>query len=148
MKLPLNDKMKYVAKIVGLHMRPQSVGDEGVTDSAVRRMVTEAGEDIDDLMILAESDITSKQPEKVKRQLEGFAKLRDRMKEINDADELRNWKNPVSGNEIMEKLHLPPGPEIAKLKDMIKEAIIEGKIPYSHDEAWNYLLEVYNREAE
>ncbi len=141
MKLPLNEKMKYVAKLVGLHMRPQSVGEEGVTDSAVRRLLTDAGNDVDDLMILAESDITSKQPEKVRRQLEGFCKLRERMQEVKDADELRNWKNPIDGNEIMEKLGIAPGPKIARLKDLVKEAIIDGKIPYDHDAAWNYLIE-------
>lgn len=140
MKLPLNEKMKYVAKLVGLHMRPQSVGEEGVTDSGVRRLITEAGDDLEDLMILAESDITSKKPEKVKFQLEGFKKLRERIDQINDADALRNWKNPVNGREIIEKLGIPEGPEVAKLKDMIKEAIMEGKIPYEHDAAWNYLL--------
>lgn len=144
MKLPLNEKMKYVAKLVGLHMRPQSVGEEGVTDSAVRRLLTEAGNDIDDLMILAESDITSKQPQKVRRQLEGFQKLRERMQEVKDADYLRNWKNPIDGNEIMDRLGIPPGPEISRLKNIVKEAIIEGKIPYDHDAAWNYLSENLN----
>ena len=141
MKMPLNEKMKYVSKIVGLHMRPQSVGEDGVSDSGVRRMITEAGQDIDDLMILAESDITSKQPDKVRRQLEGFTKLRERMSEINDADALRNWKNPVNGREIIEKLGIPEGPEVARLKDVVKEAIIDGKIPYDHDAAWSYLLD-------
>ena len=141
MKLPLNEKMKYVSKLVGLHMRPQSVGEEGVSDSAVRRMLTDAGNDVEDLMILAESDITSKQPEKVRRQLEGFKKLRERMQCVHDADALRNWKNPIDGNEIMDKLGIPPGPEIARLKDLVKEAIIEGQIPYDHDSAWQYLLD-------
>lgn len=145
MKLPLNEKMKYVAKLVGLHMRPQSVGEEGVSDSGVRRLITEAGNDIDDLMILAESDITSKIPEKVRHQLEGFTKLRERMQQIQDADNLRNWKNPVDGNEIMERLHLPPGPEIARLKDIVKEAVIEGRIPYDHDAAWTYLEQHLNQ---
>ena len=140
MKMPLNDKMKYVSKLVGLHMRPQSVGEEGVTDSGVRRLITEAGTDIDDLMTLAESDITSKNPEKVKVQLQGFKKLRERISQINDADALRNWKNPVNGREIIEKLGVPEGPEVAKLKEMIKEAILDGKVAYDHDEAWNYLL--------
>ena len=144
MKLPLNDKMKYVAKLVGLHMRPQSVGEEGVTDSAVRRLLTDAGNDIDDLMILAESDITSKIPQKVKRQLEGFQKLRDRMKEVIDADNLRNWKNPIDGNEIMDRLGIAPGPEISRLKNLVKEAIIEGIIPYDHDAAWEYLYSMRN----
>ena len=140
MKLPLNEKMKYVAKLVGLHMRPQSVGEAGVTDSGVRRLITEAGNEIDDLMILAESDITSKMPEKVKRQLAGFQKLRERMQEVKDADELRNWKNPIDGNEIMDRLGIPPGKEISRLKDLVKEAIIEGVIPYDHDAAWDYLM--------
>ena len=140
MKMPLNDKMKYVAKLVGLHMRPQSVGENGVTDSGVRRLITEAGEDIEDLMILAESDITSKKPEKVRNQLEGFRKLRERMDQINDADALRNWKNPINGREIMEKLGVPEGPQVAALKEIVKEAILEGKIPYEHDAAWEYMI--------
>lgn len=139
MKLPLNEKMKYVAKLVGLHMRPQSVGEQGVSDSGVRRMITDAGNDVEDLMILAESDITSKQPEKVKRQLEGFQKLRERMQAVSDADALRNWKNPIDGNEIMQRLSIPPGPEISRLKNMVKEAIIDGLVPYDHDAAWEYL---------
>ena len=144
MKMPLNDKMKYVAKLVGLHMRPQSVGEDGVTDSGVRRLITDAGQDIEDLMILAESDITSKKPEKVRYQLEGFQKLRERIDHINDADALRNWKNPVNGKEIIEKLGIPEGKEVAMLKDLVKEAILEGKVPYDHDSAWQYLLEHRN----
>ena len=144
MKMPLNDKMKYVAKLVGLHMRPQSVGEDGVTDSGVRRLITDAGQDIEDLMILAESDITSKKPEKVRYQLEGFQKLRERIDHINDADALRNWKNPVNGKEIIEKLGIPEGKEVALLKDLVKEAILEGKVPYDHDAAWQYLLEHRN----
>ncbi len=144
MKLPLNEKMKYVAKLVGLHMRPQSVGEEGVSDSGVRRMITDAGNDVEDLMILAESDITSKIPEKVKRQLEGFTKLRERMHSIQDADALRNWKNPVDGHEIMDRLGIPPGPEISRLKNLVKEAILDGQIPYDHDKAWEYLESHYN----
>lgn len=144
MKMPLNEKMKYVAKLVGLHMRPQSVGESGVTDSGVRRLITDAGENLPDLMILAESDITSKKPEKVRSQLEGFRKLRERIDLINDADALRNWKNPINGREIMEKLGVPEGPEVAALKDMVKEAILEGKIPYDHDAAWAYMVEQMN----
>lgn len=139
MKLPLNEHMKFVSKIVGLHMRPQQVGDDGVSDSGVRRLITDAGDDLEGLMILAESDITSKQPEKVRRQLEGFSKLRERMGEINDADNLRKWKNPISGNEIMDRLGIPPGPEIARLKQLVKDAILDGHIPYDHDAAWSYL---------
>ena len=140
MKLPMNEKMKYVAKLVGLHMRPQSVGEQGVSDSGVRRLITEAGPDLDDLMLLAEADITSKNPAKVRRQLAGFAKLRERMAEINDADALRCWKNPVNGLEIMEHFGLKPGKEIQLIKDAVKEAIMEGEIPYDHDAAWQYVL--------
>ena len=142
MKMPMDERMKYVAKIVGLHMRPQSVGEEGVSDSGVRRMITDAGADLDDLMLLAEADITSKNPAKVRRQLEGFARLRERMDQIKDADKLRNWTNPVDGNEIMDHFKIPPGRKIAVLKDAVKEAIMEGKIAYDHDAAWQYLLEV------
>lgn len=141
MKLPMNEKMKYVSKLVGLHMRPQSVGEEGVSDSGVRRLITDAGPDLDDLMTLAEADITSKNPAKVRRQLEGFARLRERMADLQDADALRNWKNPVNGNEIIEHFGLAPGPEIAVIKDAVKEAVMEGKIPYDHDAAWQFVVE-------
>lgn len=142
MKLPLNDKMKYVAKLVGLHMRPQSVADEGVSDSGVRRLITDAGTELEDLMLLAEADITSKIPAKVKRQLEGFARLRTRMDEINAADELRNWHNPINGNEIMEYYKIPGSKVLSLIKDAVKEAIMEGKIPYEHDAAWEYVLQI------
>ena len=141
MKLPLNDKMKFVAKMVGMHMRPQNVADEGVTDSGVRRLITDAGDDIEALMTLCEADITSKNPEKVRRQLEGFKALRKRMEEVQAADDYRNWKNPVNGREIMEYFGLPPGPEIAEIKDAIKEAIFEGKVPNDHDAAWQFALD-------
>ena len=140
MKMPANEKMKFVAKIVGLHMRPQNVADEGVTDSGVRRLITDAGEDIEALMTLCEADITSKNPAKVRRQLEGFKALRARMEEVQAADDYRNWKNPVSGNEIIEKLGLPPGPEIAVIKQAVKDAILDGEIENNHDAAWAFVL--------
>ena len=142
MKLPLNEKMKYVAKLVGLHMRPQSVGEEGVSDSGVRRLITDAGEDLDDLMILAEADITSKNPAKVRRQLEGFAHLRERMTQIADADYLRKWKYPVDGYEIMDYFKIEPSSVIREIKEAVKEAVLEGRIPYDHDAAWQYVLEI------
>lgn len=140
MKMPLNEKMKYVQKLVGLHMRPQQVGEEGVSDSGVRRLLTDAGEDVEDLMILAESDLTSRNPVKVKSALEGFKALRERMQEINAADDYRNWKNPINGNEIMERLEIPPSQEISRLKQMVKDAILDGLIPNDHDAAWDYLI--------
>lgn len=141
MKMPLNEKMKFVAKMVGMHMRPQNVAEEGVTDSGVRRLITDAGEDIDSLMTLCEADITSKNPEKVRRQLEGFKALRKRMEEVQAADDYRNWKNPINGREIMERLGLPPGPEIAEIKDAVKEAILDGRVPNDHDAAWQFVEE-------
>lgn len=140
MKMPLNEKMKYVQKLVGLHMRPQQVGEEGVSDSGVRRLLTDACEDVDDLMILAESDLTSRNPVKVRSALEGFAALRERMQEINAADDYRNWKNPINGNEIMERLGIPPSQEISRLKQLVKDAILDGVIPNDHDAAWNFLM--------
>jgi len=142
MKMPLNDKMKYVAKLVGLHMRPQSVGEEGVSDSGVRRLITDAGNDLEDLMILCEADITSKNPAKVRRILNGFAALRKRMDEISQLDEWRNWKNPVNGFEIMQTFGIPGSPVIAEMKGMIKEAILDGKIENNHTAAWEYLLKI------
>lgn len=140
MKLPLNEKMKYVQKLVGLHMRPQQVGEEGVSDSGVRRLLTDAGEDVEDLMILAESDLTSRNPIKVKSALDGFHALRQRMKEIMAADDYRKWKNPIDGNEIMQRLGIPPSQEISRLKQMVKDAILDGIVPNDHDAAWEYLV--------
>ncbi len=140
MKMPMNEKMKYVQKLVGLHMRPQQVGEEGVSDSGVRRLLTDAGEDVEDLMILAESDLTSRNPVKVKSALDGFLALRERMKEIEAADDYRKWKNPINGNEIMERLGIPPSQEISRLKQMVKDAILDGLIPNDHDAAWDYLV--------
>ena len=145
MKMPANEKMKFVAKLVGLHMRPQNVAEEGVTDSGVRRLITDAGEDIEALMTLCEADITSKNPEKVRRQLEGFAALRKRMEEVQAADDYRNWKNPVTGYEIMEKLGLPPGKEIADIKQAVKDAILDGKVANNHDAAWAFVEEHFGK---
>lgn len=142
MKMPLNEKMKYVAKLVGLHMRPQSVADAGVSDSGVRRLITDAGEDIEDLMILCEADITSKIPQKVRRQLEGFGRLRRRMEEINAADNYRKWKNPINGNELMQRYSLPGCHILADIKEGVKEAIFDGKISNDHDAAMLYADEL------
>ena len=139
MKLPMNEKMKYVAKLVGLHMRPQQVGEEKVSDSGVRRLLTDAGEDIEDLMILAESDLTSKNPVKVRTALEGFAHLRERMADLKDADAYRNWKNPIRGDEVMERLGIPPCPRLGQLLQQVKDAILDGHVANDHDAAWAYL---------
>ncbi|MDE6254920.1 MAG: hypothetical protein K2M39_01890, partial [Muribaculaceae bacterium] len=114
----------------------------GVADSGVRRLITDAGEDLDDLMLLAEADITSKNPAKVRRQLEGFANLRERMTQIADADKLRKWKSPVDGYEIMEYFKIEPSSVIRELKEVVKEAILDGRIPYDHEAAWKLILEI------
>ncbi len=147
MKLPMNDKMKYVAKLVGLHMRPQQVGEEKVSDSGVRRLLTDAGEDIEDLMILAESDLTSKNPAKVKAALEGFAHLRERMSELKDADAYRCWKNPIKGDEVISRLGIPPSRRLGNLLQQVKDAILDGRIANDHDEAWAYLETLVNNPA-
>lgn len=142
MKLPMNEKMKYVAKLVGMHMRPQSIGEEGVTDSAVRRMMFEAGDDVDDLMLLAEADITSKNAIKVKRILDNFALVRQRMVEIEEKDRIRNFQPPVDGLEIMHVFGLEPCNIIGQLKEQIKDAILDGVIPNEHDAAFEYMLKI------
>lgn len=140
MKLPLNEHMKYVAKLVGMHMRPQSVGEDGVTDSAVRRMLFEAGDDIDDLMLLAEADITSKNPAKVRRILDNFLYVRRRLAEVEESDRIRNFQPPVDGLEIMRVFGIGPSNVIGRLKERIKDAILDGDIPNDHGAAYALML--------
>lgn len=142
MKLPLNDKMKYVAKLVGMHMRPQGMHEEGVTDSAIRRMLFDAGDDIDDLMILAGADITSKNPEKVRRILDNFRYTRERMAQVEEADRIRCFQPPINGIEIMETFGIPPCHEIGQIKEQIKEAILDGVIPNDHEAARQLMLRI------
>ncbi|MBO5748734.1 MAG: HD domain-containing protein [Muribaculaceae bacterium] len=142
MKMPSNEKMKYVAKLVGMHMRPQSIGEDGVTDSAVRRMMFDAGDDVDDLMLLAEADITSKNPNKVRRILENFKLVRQRMVEIEEKDRIRNFQPPVDGKEIMTVFGIEPCNTIGQLKERIKDAILDGDIPNDHDAAYEYMLKI------
>ncbi|MFA6542088.1 MAG: CCA tRNA nucleotidyltransferase [Bacteroidota bacterium] len=143
LKLPL-DHVPYVEKIVRLHQRPMQLVDETVTDSAVRRILFEAGEQIDDLMMLCRADITSKNPNLVKKYTENYDLVYERMKEVEEKDKLRSFQPPVRGDEIMEICQLPPGKLVGVLKSKIEEAILDGTIPNDHDSALNYLHSIKN----
>ncbi len=139
-KLPLDERMHYVEKLVGMHMRPQVIADEEVTDSAVRRLLYEAGEDIDDLMTLCEADITSKNIARKKHFLDNFRLVREKITDLQARDNYRTWTNPISGEEIMQVFGLQPCREVGVLKQAVKDAIWESRIPSDHDSAFAFLL--------
>lgn len=141
-KLPLNEKMKYVAKLVGLHMRPQAVGDDDVTDRGIRRMSREAGDDLEDLMILAEADITSKNPAKVRRILDNFLYVRSRLAEVATKDDWREWENPINGHMLKALFNLQDGPLLGTLRERIKEEIYCIPEKENFDYALQYLLSI------
>ena len=140
MKLPTDERMNYVEKLVGLHMRPIAIADDEVTDSAVRRLLFEAGEDIEDLMILCEADITSRNQQKKQRFLDNFQLVRQKLADLQERDNYRTWHNPISGEEIMETFHLGPCREIGLLKQTVKDAIWDSVIPNDHEAAREFML--------
>lgn len=140
--LPLDDRMKYVKKLVRLHLRPIALVSDEVSDSAVRRLIYEAGDDIEDLMTLCRADITSKNEWRVKKYRQNFDRVEDKIKEVEEKDKIRNWTNPVTGEDVMEVFDVKPGPIVGKVKNRIKDAILDGEIGNNREEAYEYLLEL------
>lgn len=141
MKLPMN-QLEYIQKLIRLHLRPIALAKEDVTDSAIRRFVVNAGEDLEDLITLCRADITSKNPVKVEKYLGNYERVMQKVRDVKERDKLREFQSPVRGEEIMKICNLKPSKKVGEVKTAIEEAILDGKIGNNYDEAYNYLMKI------
>jgi putative nucleotidyltransferase with HDIG domain len=141
LKLPLNEKLKYVEKLVAMHHRPKALANEGITDSAIRRLIVDSGDDLDDLFTLCRADMTSSKPEKIALYRNNLIKVQALVKEVAERDALRNWQPPISGELIMETFGIGPSKSVGTIKSTIREAILDGLIPNAYEPAYKLMIE-------